>query len=209
MRLLVLGANGQTGRIVVRQALERSAQVSAVVRTEAKKPAFQHDNLKTYIGDPCNVGFLKSILTGQDALISTLGGRSPGKAATSVYPASACAIVEATRDIPDLRVLLTSSALLFPSKRWRDVLLKRCVPKVVSNAALMESIIGGSDLQWTVARPGFLTNNADITYRAAIDALPENGTSVSRAGLARFLLDAIEREEYFGKAIGVSKAQLA
>ena len=37
MKLVVLGANGRTGKLVVQEALEMGETVTAVVRSEAKK----------------------------------------------------------------------------------------------------------------------------------------------------------------------------
>ena len=69
--------------------------MTAVVRSAAKSPSLTHTRLKVVIGDPCEPKFLTNVFRGQDAVISTLGGRSPTKRATSVYPSSADAIVEA------------------------------------------------------------------------------------------------------------------
>ena len=70
----------------------------------------------------------------------------------------------------------------------------------------MEQSLKDADLDWTVARCGFLTNVEDTNYRAEVDRLPPNGSSVSRAGLASLLLDAIERSDAICQVFGVGKA---
>lgn len=109
MELVVLGANGGTGKHVLRAALDDGMSVTAVVRSENKLPKIQHPKLKTVVGDPCDPMFLKTVLRDQDALISTLGGRAPTRAATSVYDLSADAIVEAAWETGLKRVLVTST----------------------------------------------------------------------------------------------------
>jgi hypothetical protein len=62
MKLVVLGANGGTGKHVLRAALDDGMTVTAVVRSETKLPKIQHPNLKTVVGDPCDPMFLKTVL---------------------------------------------------------------------------------------------------------------------------------------------------
>lgn len=123
MKLVVLGANGRTGKHVLRQAIERGADVTAVVRSEGKRPPIEHDRLRVVVGDPCDPDFLTEVFRGHDAVVSTLGGRLPTKAATAVYPLSAEAIVTAACATGLQKVVVTSSALLFsPQPNARRVL---------------------------------------------------------------------------------------
>ena len=80
---------------MVREALDRGARVTAIVRSNAKRPAGRHDQLSVVVGDPCDPEFLATVFRGQDAVISTLGGRRPTRKAASIYYMSADAIAEA------------------------------------------------------------------------------------------------------------------
>lgn len=189
MRLVVLGANGRTGKLVVREALKDGAQVTAVVRSAAKSPGIRHRRMSVVIGDPADAAFLTRVFEGQDAVISALGGRSPTKRATAIYWTSAAAIAEAAPAAGVKMIAVTSSALLFPSRRFSDRLLKAAARSVVKSAVRMEKILNDADLNVAAARCGFLTNAAHAGYRAEIGALPERPSSVSRQSLARFLVD--------------------
>lgn len=204
MKLVVLGANGRTGKRVVLAALAHEAQVTAVVRSEAKKPDIVHERLNTVIGDPCDAAFLTQILRGKDAVISTVGGRRPTRRATSVYFRATGAIVEAARDTGLERVLVTSTALLFPPQDMMARYLKILLPNIVRSATRMEEILKFSGLNWTSARCGFLNDDSQDGYRAKKGALPDRGTSISRAALARFLVDAIHDPEARRTVFGVS-----
>ncbi len=206
LKLVVLGANGGTGQHVVATALEAGMEVTAVVRAESKRPKTQHAKLKTVVGNPCDPAFLKTVLRGQDAVISTLGGRAPTKEATAVYYRSANAITEAAWETGVKRVLVTSTALLFPDQKLLGQVLRFLVPNVVRSADRMEYVLQSSGLAWTSARAGFLNDRHGTAYRAEKDALPKNGTAVSRRALARFLIDALENPETKGAAYGVARA---
>lgn len=206
MKLVVLGANGRTGEHVLKTALERGMDVTAVVRSAKSYPRTRNERLKVLVGDPCDPAFLRGALHGQDVLISTLGGRRPTKAATSIYFRSADAIVEAAWDTGLKRVLVTSTALLFTEQTLLGQMLRAIVPNVVSSAERMEKILDTSSLDWTSARVGFLNDAKDGTYRAEKEKLPKEGTAVSRQALANFLIDAIENPESYRAAYGVSNA---
>ncbi|MEM6694300.1 MAG: NAD(P)-binding oxidoreductase [Pseudomonadota bacterium] len=206
MKLVVLGANGGTGRHVINAALAEGMHVTAIVRAEHKRPQIGHPNLKTIVGDPCDPSFLETVLDGQDALISTLGGRAPTKAATAVYYRSADAIVEAARATGLKRVLVTSTALLFPEQTLLGQILRYLAPNVVRSADRMERVLQNSGLDWTSARAGFLNDPDQPGYRAQKNAPLVDGTAVSRSALARFLVDAVENPETYCAAYGVSTA---
>ena len=205
MKLVLLGANGRTGALVLKAALAKDMDVTAVVRSAESAPDFQHSKLHVAVGDPCDPVFLTSVFRDHDAVVSTLGGRLPTKAATSVYYRSAQAIVDAASATGLKRVLVTSTALLFTDQKPLGRLLRILVPHVVRSAERMEGILQGSGLDWTSARVGFLNDTRVATYRAQKDTLPENGTAVSRLALAHFLVDAIADPETKRAAYGVSQ----
>lgn len=204
MKLVILGANGRTGKHVLEAALAKDIDVTAVVRSAGKRPSIQHERLTVVVGDPCDPAFLKQVLRGQEAVVSTLGGRSPTKAATSIYFRSAEAIVDAASDVGLQRVLVTSTALLFHEQTRLGRILRTIVPNVVRSAARMEEVLETSGLDWTCARPGFLNDDDQTRYKTMKAGPVQDGTSVSRRALAQFLIDAIEDPNTYGAAFGVS-----
>ena len=72
MRLLVVGASGGTGRLVVSQALERGDEVHAFVRRPGALPT--HTRMLEIVGTlPADRDALVQAARGQDAVISTIG----------------------------------------------------------------------------------------------------------------------------------------
>lgn len=206
MKLVLLGANGRTGKLVLEAVISKDIDVTAVVRSADKARDLQHKSLQVMVGDPCDPVFLTSVFRDHDAVISAFGGRLPSKVATSVYYRSAVAIVEAASVTGLKRVLVTSTALLFPNQTLLGKLLRFVVPNAVRSAGRMDNILKRPGLDWTSARAGFLNDASVATYRAQRDALPENGTAVSRVALAQFLIVAISDSETQGAAYGVSQA---
>lgn len=190
MRIVVLGANGRTGDLSVRRALEAGHAATAVVRDDAKRPSFTHERLRVAVGDPCDPAFLKDVFRDADAVISTLGGRRPTRRSASVLPRSARAIAEAASQVGPRRVVVVSTALLFPPRGVLDRLLLWAARPVAEGAARMEEALSSASLDVTFARCGFLTDRTALAWRAVPGDRPDRGASMSRAALAGFLVDA-------------------
>ena len=203
MNILLLGANGRTGREVLERALSAGDTVTALVRTEGKLDDLSHERLDIQVGDVCDPTVLEALLPGQDVVISTLGPRRPTKAAAAIYSDSAASMVAAMERTDVDRLLVTSSALLFPSNRLLNRLLRRVTPNIVEEAGRMEERIRSSSLDWTIARMGFLTNDPVTSHRHAVGASPEGGGSISRAAVACFLLGAARQSAHLRQVIGL------
>jgi len=74
MNLLILGANGGTGRALVEQALELGHVVTAFVR-DPNKVKTKHANLRVAQGNILDAVSLESAMQGQDVVLSALGAR--------------------------------------------------------------------------------------------------------------------------------------
>lgn len=202
MRLLLLGATGGTGLALTSLALERGHNVIALVRSPDKLKV-RHDKLQVVVGDPRNAEHLAHSLRGQDAVLSALGAatRDP----TTLCGDAARSTIKAMGETGVRRLLVVSSALLFPDVAFPGALFRFIFRNVLRDALAMESLVEASDLDWTVVRPPRLTNGrATMRYRIAAAHTPP-ASSISRADLARCMLDAVEERVHLKEVIGVSR----
>ncbi len=72
MNIMVLGATGRTGKLVVRQALDQGHVVTVLVRNLSKL-GMAHANLKYIEGDVLDSEAVETAMEGNEAVISTLG----------------------------------------------------------------------------------------------------------------------------------------
>jgi hypothetical protein len=63
----------------------------------------------------------------------------------------------------------------------------------------------GSTLEWTVARPPRLVEDADPTSRRIAGALPEGASVCSHRAVAAFLLDAISEGSHLREVVGIAR----
>ncbi|MBO3697520.1 NAD(P)-dependent oxidoreductase [Roseivirga sp. E12] len=71
MKILLLGATGRTGNLVLEQALATGHQVNCLVRSP-EKVKIKHEKLTVFQGDTQNKTDLAKALEGCEAIISTL-----------------------------------------------------------------------------------------------------------------------------------------
>src|ERR1051326_9463769 len=76
MRIIVFGASRGVGFKVIEQALDAGHIVTGFVRFPSKFPIF-HTNLSLFEGDAMDAATVDKAITGQEAVISTLGPTRP------------------------------------------------------------------------------------------------------------------------------------
>lgn len=207
MKIAVLGASGPTGQEIVKQALENGDQLQVLVRDESKL-AVRHANLHIVKGDALDAAAVERVVSGQDAVISALGGKAgiTGSARTTVYSQGAKNIVLAMRKIGIKRLVFCTSGGVEdhdPNSAWvyEHVIKPMFLQNAYDDMKLAEAVLWGlDDLECVIARPPRLTNGVKTgKYRVVARFLPEHGTELSRADLAHFMLEQVRSGDWIGK----------
>jgi putative NADH-flavin reductase len=200
-RIIVFGATGGSGKEVVKQAIERGYEVTAIVRNP---PAFdfQHIKLKVVKADVLQLMTFENELTGSDVVISCLGTGTSLKP-TRVYSAGIENIIAAMNKAGANRLICISAGALETTKEMgfliravAKLLLQNIIKNPYADMRLMEKLVEKSNLDWTIIRPARLTNKPPRkNYRIAVHSHIRKPWSIARADLASFILDAIENKE--------------
>lgn len=207
MKVVVLGATGATGLEIVGRAIEMGHSVTAFVRSPEKLLARFGDRVDIVRGDLLNVGELKQVVRGHDAVLSGFGPRVPvGKGDEDVVTRFTSALTKAMRDSGVRRVVVESVAFLF-----KDSLLppayflgRLFFPRIVKDWEAAEGVLQDSALEWTIVRPPRLTDKQRTgKYRFREGHLPSLAFSVSRADVADFMVRSLENQVYVRKIVGV------
>jgi uncharacterized protein YbjT (DUF2867 family) len=201
MKLLVLGATGRTGRLVVEQALAAGHTVTALVRSPEKLTA-SHPDLRVVTGEATDTSAVSSALEGADAVISTLGGSG------SVIADSTRAIVAAAHEVGVTRVVVLST---FAAERDRLGAGTRLLTGIGMGAMLKDKIAGEdmlrrSDLDWTIAYASILT---DGPANGSVSVLPEGtkrgmSQKISRADVAAWMIKAATSDRQSRRSVGIT-----
>lgn len=209
--ITIFGASGQTGRLLVDQALRAGHQVTAVVRDRGRLPA-SHERLRVECADVFEVAAIEPLVAGRHAVVSALGPRSP-RDQSHVMSAGIASVVKAMQ-AGDTRRLVLISAAPVPKHDPGDTPLLRMTVKPVLRAvfkglyddmALMEDHVRGSGLDWTIVRPPRLTNwPATGKYRTAVNRNLPGGHTLSRGDLAGEILRLLSDPEAVRTTVGVA-----
>jgi putative NADH-flavin reductase len=208
--ITVFGATGGTGREVVRLALDRGHDVTAVAR-RPEQLDIASERLVVRPGDVLEYDSLPPALAGADAVLSTLGSAA-GRAATTVYSTGVANILKAMQEAEVRRFVGVSAAPVVPreaSGRFERTILFPILHRFFGGAyddmRRMEDVLGASTVDWTVLRPPMLTDKpARRHYRTALGENVRRGRSITRADLAAAMLDALDDTSAFRAAVGVA-----
>ncbi len=188
MKILILGAAGRTGRLLVEQALVAGHTVTAFVRSEDPAIAETPD-VTTFVGDATNEADLAKALQGQDAVISTLG---PIKPRDTVVSLATGLLIKVAAQQKIKRVIMMSSFLASPQFRPNAIVrfALKLMDGIVSHFKSAEELFEGSHLDYTIVYATRLTNEPlDKNYVVvqSNEAVGAND-SISRANVAHFLV---------------------
>jgi uncharacterized protein YbjT (DUF2867 family) len=206
MKLVVLGATGGTGRLVVEQALAAGHTVTALVRSP-EKLTVSNPNLHVVAGQATDASALERVLDGADALISTLGGGG------SLISDSTRAIVEAAHKAGVKRVVLLSSFLV-ERDRFNPVtrlLTGLAMGSMIKDKSAGENALRESDLDWTIVYASSLTDGPGGGHVAV---LTETGRwtlshKIARADVAAWLLRAATSPETSRRTVSITGQALS
>jgi uncharacterized protein YbjT (DUF2867 family) len=214
MRVLVMGANGGTGQLVVGELQSRGHEVTAFVR---RPETWSGDSVRLFNGDAMNCDDVRQAVQGQDAVVVLLGIRENpllvrlrGSDTTPINVRSAGTqnVVEGMREHGIRRLVVqttygvSETRIQLPAK-WKIIFSLLLKPQI-ADTEKQERVVRNSGLDWTVVQPVGLTNDRDAEPVLVSASGVTRGMTVSRKSVARVLADAIEESKYVRKCIAVS-----
>jgi putative NADH-flavin reductase len=205
MKIVIFGAAGATGRILVEQALERGYEVTAFDRHPAAL-TIQHPKLSLIQGDIFDPASVEKAIAGQDVVISVLGVR-PG-VTTPVCSKGTEHIIAAMQKLGVKRFICQSAFVVAAlDGEWREVPwlvpVLPLFPKVkamFADKVIQEQEIRQSNLDWIIVRPAMLTGDPGTgNYKVGAPLSMGPRPKISRADVADFLLKQVSDDTYLHK----------
>ncbi|HEY8334183.1 MAG TPA: SDR family oxidoreductase [Tardiphaga sp.] len=194
-KLLVLGATGGTGRLIVNQAVARGYDVTALVRSTEK--ATDLKGAKLVVGDARDEVALRQALKGRTAVVSALGTpASPFRQVTLLSTATR-ALVSAMKAEHVSRLVCITGMGAGDSARHGGFVFDRLIfplllRRVYADKDRQETIVRGSGLDWTLVRPSVLNDKPGRnTLQAITDLSGFHGGTIAREDVAGFVLDQL------------------
>jgi putative NADH-flavin reductase len=205
MKLAVFGATGGTGKQVVQQALAAGHHVTALVRDPAKLDLIQ-PALTVRRGNVLEPEDVFNTVSGADAVIVSLG--STANNPDSVVSHGTANVVDAMQKAGVARLIVVTSLGVGESKDqvpfFFKALMATALRKTMQDKEAQEKLVKASGLDWTIVRPGGLTDGP-LTgqYRYGLDPKLVAG-QVSRADVAEFVLKQLTDTQFLRKAPAIT-----
>lgn len=208
-QILIVGATGGTGRQLVAQALERGFWVTALVRSPSKL-RLEHQRLTVVQGNVLDPGSIDTAMRGQDAVLSALGHQRYFYP-TRIQSEGTKNILRAmeTHGVPRF-VCMSSLGIGDTAGRLGLIYTLFVIPVILPfyfwDKTRQERTIAASGVDWTIVRPGALTNGGKrgrVRHGARVGNFIWTAR-VSRADVAEFMIDQLTSSAYLRMAVGVA-----
>lgn len=207
MRVVVFGAAGRTGRLVVSKALGHGHQVRAFQHTSSLEIESEH--LVKVRGDVLDFDTVSAAISGADAVAFALSSGSGPRA--GVHEAGIANVIHAMAENGVSRLAAMSAAGVFDrssrilSPAFR-LLIATTLRRTYDDLEAMERRIVASDLTWTIVRPSALSDAPPTgRYKVTLDgSLVPHAERISREDVAAVLVKALETDVYTRRTIVVA-----
>ena len=209
MKLLIIGGTGKTGQNLIEQGLAQGHKITAIVRNP-KKLKFKHPNFHATKGDVLIQESIESSFKGQDAVLSALGHKR-FFIKTTILSRGTENIINAmiTNNVKRF-VCITSLGINDSRFKLGLYYTLFTIPVILYfyflDKTKQEKLIMASGLDWTIVRPGQLTNGKKrSTCKHGLNVGHYILTKmISRASVAHFMLEQLKTNEYSRKAVGIT-----
>lgn len=207
-RLLILGANGPTGRQTVHQALDRGLQVHALTRHPETFP-IRNERLTVIAGDATDPDTIDAAVAACDVVINTIGAKFT-RQPVEVYSVSTTLLIDAMQRHSRRRLLVVTSSGVQPSHLQQGLMDKLSYKimrqyfgrTVYDDMQKMEDLVSASDLDWTIVHPPGLTNDPGAGYEVAENEI--TGSFCARQDLAEMMLDQLDDHRFVNRTAAVT-----
>jgi putative NADH-flavin reductase len=211
MNIAIFGATGATGLLLTERCLAAGHKVKVLARNPATFPFASR--VEVIQGDAKDPAAVRQTVAGSDVVLSALGARSLKK--EDILEDAVPLIIAAMQQLGVRRIIALGSAGALPTsldkqpawRRWivQNIVYNTVLKWPVASQIAQYAALSASNLDWTMVMPAMLMNApARGTYRIDPDALPRNGSRISRADVADFMFAQIDNPQWIRKGVYIT-----
>jgi putative NADH-flavin reductase len=199
-KILVLGATGGTGRLIVGQAVARGYDVTVLARSAEKASGLK--GAKIIVGDAHDELILRQSLKGREAVVSALGTPASPLREVTLLSTATRALVSAMKSEQVSRLVCITGMGAGDSAGhggffFDNLIFPILLRKVYVDKNRQESIVRNSGLNWVLVRPSVLNDKPSRgVVRALTDLSDFHGGTISREDVAKFVLQQVESDSW-------------
>ena len=205
-RILIIGASSGIGLSATKVALANGHYVKAFAR-RIKSINVNHSNLEKIAGDALNPDDIDKALQEVDVVIQSLGVPLDLKLITgpiNLFSQSTKILLRAMNEKSINRLISITGFGAGESRSsinaFQRIAFEAIFGRAYRDKDIQEQLIKSSDLDWTIIRPGVLTNSSSQVPKVLVEPKEWRNGCVSRATVATFLIQQIESKDLIGES---------
>lgn len=209
-KVLLLGATGRTGKVLLRQMLDRGYDVNILIRD--RESIVTHQNLSVFEGTLTEENALKKAIEGCQAVISTLN-----VSRTSDFPwaklrtpddflsQTISNVIRLGRGFEIKRVIVLSAWGVGDSNSeipwWFNWLINNSnIGAAYRDHERQENVLINSGIDYTIIRPvGLINSKKDKKVLVSLGSSAKPALTISRHNVARFIISSLEGDLYLNQ----------
>jgi putative NADH-flavin reductase len=205
MKVLVIGGTRGIGREVVLAAHAAGHELTLLARN-AERIRLAVTGVRVVAGDAGDADDIERAVAGQHAVVWTVG-IGPTRKPVDLFSRGTRFLLAAMNQHGVRRLVCVTGVGAGDSRGHGGFLYDRILQPLLLKTVYedkdrQEALLRGSDIDWTIVRPGTLTNGpATGLARALTDLDGVTAGSVSRADVAAFIVEHLETAEFRGTAV--------
>lgn len=209
-KILLLGATGFVGQVVLSQLLSNQYKVTILIRDNSK--AIQpKQNLKIIIGSILNGNDVQKALEEQDVVIDCLGNGKKADGKQSTFTSDAVKIIVQEMEKSEVRRLICMSNVgtIASNSPWYfkriiiPIFLRKLIP-IIEDKERLDKIVKDSTLDYTIVYFQKIKNSKDNKkVKLSVDG-KGIGFSISVVDCAKFLITQINDIRFLKMSLSAS-----
>lgn len=202
--VLVIGASGGIGRETLAAALDAGHRVRAFSRS-ANEIDLENSYLEKRSGDAMNEAEIYAALDGIDVVVQSLGiGANQLFKPVNLFSESTRILLAAMRRRRVRRLIVVTGFGAGDSREaigsFQYLPFRLILGRAYDDKDVQERLIKKSGLDWTIVRPGILTNSPRTgRYRVLVEPSQWRNGVISRADVAGFIVGSIDDDKHIHK----------
>ena len=187
-KIIIIGASGSLAPYVI-EALKQlqNVEITLFVRNKSRLSNSVAEGCTVIEGDAMNYNSVKNAITGHQIVYVNLAGNLETMTTN---------IVNAMDETGIKRIIAISSIGIY----------KTPLKSVLIPYRKLADIIEASNLDYTILRPYWFTNDSEEDYALTQKGETETGTAISRKSIAAFISTIIDKPElHIKENLGISK----
>jgi len=207
MKVLLLGATGRTGKMVLQIAVEKGYELNCLVRN-SKKICKKYKKINIFEGSPKTISDLEKALQGCEIIISVLNISRKSDFPWSKLRTPVTFLSDVMSNIIELSEKYNIKRILVCSA-WGVSETKNDIPKwfkwLIDNSNIsvaykdherQEELLKRTSLPWTIIRPTGLTNSKkEQNILESYENRPKPKMTISRLSVAKFMVNSIKEDK--------------